>query len=68
MVDRYTKVVLTVIAVGLWVQVAIALNPVKAASAELGFWDKKMLEEIQAHVLDNHSVLSKIYMFLLDTH
>ena len=65
MVDRYTKVVLTVIAVGLWVQVAIALNPVKAASAELGFWDKQMLEGIQTGVMENNAQLHEIYMFLI---
>ena len=34
MVDRYSKVVLTVIAVGLWTQIALSLNIVSPAKAD----------------------------------
>lgn len=46
MVDRYTKVVLTIIAVGLWVQVGLHLNPVGSAAAEFGYRAEAKLGEI----------------------
>jgi hypothetical protein len=46
MVDRYTKVILTIIAVGLWVQVGLQLNPVKSAAADLVYSDKMNLAAV----------------------
>ena len=43
MVDKYTKVVLTIIAVGLWVQVGLQLNPVGSAAAEWDMMDSNLL-------------------------
>jgi hypothetical protein len=46
MVDKYTKVVLTIIAVGLWVQIGIQTNLVGSASAEFDYNDSEKLQDI----------------------
>ena len=65
MVDRYTKVVLTIIAVGLWVQVGLQLNPVRSAVAELSDLDSLRLQEIQINT-DTTNVWLESISYKLD--
>ena len=64
MVDRYTKVVLTIIAVGLWVQVGLQINPVKDAAAELNSYETRLLELIKSNLdsIDENTRKSKNYL------
>ena len=61
MVDRYTKIVLTIIAVGLWMQVGLQINPVRPAMAEFGDLDSKWLQDIAINTETAANWLSAIY-------